>query len=336
MHSLLIRIIELFISKRIHIGILAFVMTIYYARLLNISLGGPVLPLISALIVWSAYLENIVTDVCEDSHNINVPHGLSPVIEKGLVPLEKWYLLFYFLAMFLAFNVNMVCFVLTLLGILIFSSYVQRWIPGPLGWRRFKDFFIIKNILPPLGWVMAIGVMPWMVASIEMTAECFILLFIIFLFSFREEIKFDIPDIDGDRHAGIKTMPNVLGEARTRQILTLINIGLITALCLLFLTSLHLSAWSETNILLKQALPLLIAFAYDARFTHQLFHLKKKELCNIGIIWWVFLLILFLFITYPYNIFIFIVLRFSGTWLALPSVNRNISKLRLKIEQLFS
>ncbi len=311
-----------------HIGILAYVTAIFHMRCVGIKLYNNLVPFISFLIVWSAYLENLTTDTREDSYNI-CPHGILPNIEKRLYPVERFYPVFYLSALLLSLTISFNYFVWVLASIIIFSSYVHRWIPGGhKKVKRLKEIYIIKNIIPPLGWIFSVWVVPFVYSGEQFIFEYFILIFILFLWSLQEEIKFDVPDVCGDKKAGIKTLPNVIGESRTKGVIKVTSYILSV---MLFLTLLML--WNNNHprqfdALIRNMLPIFMAFLYDHNFVDLLFKEGKKEYCNIGIVWWICLLWIFLVVDYPLNIYGYIVLRMRGNFSTSIMLSKYIERFR--------
>jgi 4-hydroxybenzoate polyprenyltransferase len=309
---------EFFMAKRLHIGLLAFIIPGFFRSMKQFSVDiSPLAPVISFLIVWAAYLENLTTDKKEDSLGA-VPHGVSLALESRLYPIEKFYPFIYLLALIFAWSESMKCFLYTVLAIIVFSSYVQPIFYSKEKKRRFrlKEIYVVKNLIPPMGWVLSVGVIPFVTTHSVWIPEYNFGLIGALIWSFREEIKYDIPDAEGDKKAGIKTFPNVLGEKRTKLILTFINF----TLQVLFFTCLFLLKRNNRTLQLDAAFyymyPFLASFFYDYQFSNLLFEKRKKEYCNIGVLWWDILLILFLGIPWPVNIVIFLFLRFSGGLLA--------------------
>lgn len=308
--------LEFFISKRIHIGILAFLEVIFFMRCLGINTYHPLVPFISFFIVWAAYLENLTTDKKEDNLG-QTPHGLFPFVESKLYSIEKFYPFLYLAAIVLSLLVSLKCLLYVVLTIIVFFSYVHKWVPiGKNKRKRLKEIFIIKNLIPPIGWVFSTGIIPFITSNSRFIPEYILLIIIVLLWSFREEVKFDIPDIEGDRKAGIKTLPNVLDEGRTKIILN--NIQCISAI-LFFGTLIILrqnNRIPQFDYLLINLFPILTFFLYDYNFMNLLFERKKKEFCNIGIIWYDVLLFIYLTITYPFNVILFLFLRITGNLFA--------------------
>ncbi len=276
------------------------------------------------MIIWGTYLHNLTTDTCEDKFNARTVFATVPKPYS----IEKFYFILYLVAFILAFSISLKCFLYALCNVVIWLSYSKPWlIDSARQKKRLKDFYIVKNIIPPLGWIFSVGVIPFAASGAVFIPEYLILMVMMFVFFFREEIKFDIPDTEGDSKAGIKTFPNTLGDPQTKRILGLINYILIL---LLFGTLLAL--WGDLRILqfealLKNAFPFLTAFVYDQSFTEALFEKKKKEYCNIGILWWIALLLVYLNIPYPYNIVVFVFFVLVGNYFAHSSKQVHIFKI---------
>lgn len=315
--------LEFVLAKKLQVGALAFLCAHFALRAAGARSWHPLAPAVSSLLVWSAYLENLTTDAREDGFNAHAPHGLSSAVESRLWAVEKLYPAFYCLALALALSISARCFAYALCAALLFSGYVQKWIPAGAGRRkRLKDFYVVKNVVPPLCWCLACLAVPFADAGIALRAEHAALTAMGFLFGLREEVKFDIPDAAGDARAGIRTFPNALGEARTKRLIDALGYA---ATLVLFGTLLLLWDGGKTeqlDALLKNALPLLTAFANDRAFTDALFETRRKEYCNLGLLWGGALLAVHLAVPYPRNIAAFLALRLAGNVLARPLVDR--------------
>jgi hypothetical protein len=64
--------------------------------------------------------------------------------------------------------------------------------------------------------------------------------------------------------------------------------------------------------LLENIFPFLVAFSCDRPFVDLLYVMGGKTCCDLGILWWIFLLGIFLITPFPLNIFIFVVFRVAG------------------------
>lgn len=332
MKKLILYFTEFFISKRLHIGLVAYVSVLYFMRCLPKTADSfnPLIPVVAFFIAWSAYLENLTTDRTEDKLN-RIPHGVSLLIESTLYPLEKFYPLFYLIALILSLLVNVKCFLSAFIAVLIWLSYVHRWLPVARNKRkRLKEVYIIKNFIPPLGWLFTIGIMPFVASGSRFIPEYSVLILTGIFFALREEIKFDIPDTQGDKASGIMTLPNTIGEAATKKILEIINYLLILMLFLALLLLYQNQHIIEFKYLFTNILPVLTVFAYDQSFTDKLFEKRKKEYCNIGIIWWSFLIIVYLILSWPYNISVFLFLRLAGNFSGYGLIDGYLNKVKSK------
>lgn len=102
-------------------------------------------------------------------------------------------------------------------GLLYSYPVLGRW-----GIRRFKEVPIFKNITAALMWSMiltipfsASGDIPGLLVSL--------LIIFVFLQIFIESVSRDLPDMRGDRLAGVVTIPSRIGMRKTLLLLLAIN-----------------------------------------------------------------------------------------------------------------
>jgi len=305
-------IIEFFLAKRVHVGVLAFTLSWAYMHFLGIKTDSSLSPYVAFFIVWSAYLENLTTDKKEDALTQS-PHGIDPAVEQRLFPIENYFVIGYGIALFLSILIGTHCAIATSITIIAFSSYVQKWFPFKNNESvRLKDIYIVKNLTPPIGWTLSTFIIPLLASKTTFSLELTLFSLAIFLCSFREEIKFDIPDAQGDKKAGIKTFPNTLKESTTKTILhtimAIIALFFYTALFLLYKNQNH----TMLNALLENIYIFTLYFLVDHTFVKFLFKNRKKEYCNIGIVWLLLFLISYVLIPFPYNALIIIPVRLVG------------------------
>ncbi len=304
----IVTVLEFFIAKRLHIGIVAFTTSVFCMRAVGVAPMNPWGVGIGALIMWSAYLENLTTDRAEDSVN-RASQGVYPSITPTIYRLETFYPYLYLLSLGLSLRVGWTCFLYALSAVAVLVSYVHR---VPFLGKRLKEVYIVKNLVPPLGWTLAVAVVPFVASGASFEPVHGLLLAIIFGFHVREEIKFDISDVEGDRAAGIKTLPITLGEAGTRRALSriarVLSLSLFAALWIVW----ERGPARLFDTLFVYTLPFFVSILFDDDFVDLLFREKRKAFCNIGIVWWVVLLAFYLVIPFPANVFVFLVLRGAG------------------------
>ncbi|MFX1326454.1 MAG: UbiA family prenyltransferase [Promethearchaeota archaeon] len=99
-----------------------------------------------------------------------------------------------------------------------------------------KDFFIIKDSAPAIGWATCVVLYPSINATSNPNLFELIMCYIsVFTGSFILEIICDIRDYNGDNKQGIKSLPVQLGMLKTKAIINILNIfSAIVILLLVF------------------------------------------------------------------------------------------------------
>ena len=301
-------------ATRLYIAIFGFIAVFYWMRCIGVSSFHPLSPFISFLIGGTVYFENIFTDTQEDSANRRNAFRFLPNPDL-LRFLRKGHFLFYFVALLFSLFIGRSCFFWTATAIIVSLSYANRWLPNFKGRGvRPKDIFILKNIIPGIAWVIVIAVIPFVSSGVQIIPPYIFLFVLIFLLEVREEIKFDIPDVDGDLEVGIRTFPGVWGEHATKRLLYFIN-GILGLSFFVMLLALYESRQPMLDVFLKNGFPFLITIARDPIHIDFLFKTKKKDYLNAGILWGVMLLVIFLLLPFPYNIFVYLILCYEGCFL---------------------
>src|SRR5690554_1023354 len=99
--------------------------------------------------------------------------------------------------------------------------------------RRLKDIPGLKIFLIALVWAAVTVILPALHASVSLRSRDVALTFLArMIFIFAITLPFDIRDMRGDARAGIRTLPMVLGPARTR----LVALALMLVFCALVLS----------------------------------------------------------------------------------------------------
>lgn len=96
-------------------------------------------------------------------------------------------------------------------------------------WQRLKALPGAKLILIALVWTYATAGLPVLEAGSDLGYENTLMLFARFFFIAAVALPFDLPDMQRDKRSGIKTVPLLLGVAKTKQ-LALLFIS-VSALC---------------------------------------------------------------------------------------------------------
>ncbi len=122
--------------------------------------------------------------------------------------------------------------------------------------KKLKELFVIKNVSIALLIVLLGVVYPYVLSNASDFAFLAIISSFFFTRMFINTVTFDIKDIDGDKHAGVMTIPVALGEEKSRYYLNFCNVlsGLI--LVVWFILEPH------SQYLLLLFLPVLMASFY--------------------------------------------------------------------------
>jgi 4-hydroxybenzoate polyprenyltransferase len=201
--------------------------------ILTLTIDATVL-IIVFLMEFAIYNMNRYTDRTEDS--ISHPNRASFTEKHG-----KFFFLLsvlsYVIALIMTFMRNLPTFFIVILPLLIGIFYSIRWVPdnigNRIGFRRLKDIPIIKNLVVALAWAIA----SVLVVSFYFGSQISIISAFLFVFMFIRfyinTVTFDMRDIKGDSKSGLKTLPIILGEFRTK--IFLVSVNTILAAFILFL-----------------------------------------------------------------------------------------------------
>ncbi|MBN1548497.1 MAG: 4-hydroxy-3-methylbut-2-enyl diphosphate reductase [Syntrophaceae bacterium] len=187
--------------------------------------------------------------------------------EETYLTHEKRYvvmaLLFLLGALFLASTLGMVPFTLLLLISILGILYNIPILPFRGGLRRLKDLPGSKNLSVALAWGAVGALMPGLSLGMVPSPVMGVAFGFIFAVVFIRSSMSDLLDIQSDRLIGRETIPVVIGEMRTRQLLT--GITILTGGVLSFA---FLSGWTSSLalVLIACLFYILICFKlYDRR-----------------------------------------------------------------------
>lgn len=167
--------------------------------------------------IFAAYAMNRKSDMAEDE--INVSFGTPELAEKtfyaGLISLVA--------AVIVGAMTNfwIVIVIGVFMGMLI--VYSVKLLPDVLPYTRLKEVPFVKNSV--VGGALAfLFIAPLIVYyNLSLTIEVAVLFGFVFLRTFIGSVIPDIRDIEGDKNAGVDTIPVLFGISRTKSILLLIN-----------------------------------------------------------------------------------------------------------------
>lgn len=201
------KFLEFLVFSSIHISIAALL----WGLITFILLDEPInlYPLIIIfLMTYFVYTFNRVGGEKEDKINYPERVEFSSKYKKILLPLS---VIGYIFGVILSLYLNTIVTLFTLLPILSFFIY-----------RIFKKVIFVKNIIIGFVWACSVLVVAGSIGTFNEVVFSFFCF--VFLRDFINSIFFDIRDVNGDKIAGIKTIPVVLGIDKTLLLLNLINI----------------------------------------------------------------------------------------------------------------
>jgi 4-hydroxybenzoate polyprenyltransferase len=174
------------------------------------------------LIVFSVYNLNRKTDEAEDALNHERRFRITKKFERHFfIAALGAYLAALIISAF--HGVTAVCVVMIPLISGIFYSVPV--LPKLCGYKRLKEIPVMKNLVVSTSWALAFSLVPvYLGNSAPGTASMIVFLFI-FCWTFVASVLPDIRDRSGDSATGVATIPVLVGVARSRSILTTINIS---------------------------------------------------------------------------------------------------------------
>ncbi|OPY35573.1 MAG: prenyltransferase [Methanoregula sp. PtaU1.Bin051] len=195
----------------------------------------PMIAVIPFLVAFSIYNLNRKTDESEDAINQRERFSFTKRYEFHL-----YYGALISLALSLILSViyGIPSLLATAAPFIFGILYSFRMLPERLGYRRLKEIPAVKNIVVGLAWATLLAFLPVFLNSSTPDARSGITFLLFFMWGFMASLIPDIRDKAGDANAGVKTIPVLFGEERTRIFLTgvLIIIGIpLTAYSVLFL-----------------------------------------------------------------------------------------------------
>ncbi|EGQ43806.1 MAG: 4-hydroxybenzoate polyprenyltransferase related protein [Candidatus Nanosalina sp. J07AB43] len=178
---------------------------------------------------FGVYAMNRKSDIEEDEANLEFggPDLAEKTYKVGIISL--------FLSIITALMMGTKIFAVTIAFISILSAYSFRLFPSSFRYRRLKEIPLVKNMV--VGFSLGLLWISGGVSSLSGSSPNLVLGIFLFLSIrvFIGSVIPDIRDIEGDRKAGITTLPVALGVDRTRKILLSANaIATITYLWMIY------------------------------------------------------------------------------------------------------
>jgi 4-hydroxybenzoate polyprenyltransferase len=204
-------ILDAIFACRLHVSVFTLAAVWGWSRMFSTTVLAEDY-LIAPLIITCIYLWNRAWDLQEDQ--INCPHStqyfvrlrgpiliLAPLVGIGGIALAS------------SRGPVLAAIILTIV-LLVGFAYSAPMLPGLPG-KRLKEFYLIKNLTSALGWIVLVTLYPALHAGIALPAGFLLGAAILFIGVWSVEIIWDIRDLEGDQQAGVATLPNILGLAKT-------------------------------------------------------------------------------------------------------------------------
>lgn len=186
--------------------------------------------LCTALITYSVYSLNRITDISEDTSNL--PERIAYLHNKKMIILISSGLA-YLIALIIGFLRDEYLLLIFLMPLFIGILYSVR-----LSSFRIKDVFAMKNLSVAFSFAFSASAVPFLFnQNIVIALLLFTLLFIKI---FVNTVLFDIRDIEGDKKSGARTIPVIWGINKTKSILMVMNSLLFIWLIVCYVTEIFI------------------------------------------------------------------------------------------------
>jgi 4-hydroxybenzoate polyprenyltransferase len=173
--------------------------------------------IIPFLVAFSIYNLNRKTDEDEDAINRQDRFAFTKRYEKALF---YGTILSLVLALVLSASYGILPLMATVAPFICGILYSIRWLPPSLGYRRLKEIPAVKNITVGFSWAILLSLLPIYLNNGVPDARTAITFLLFFMWGFMASLIPDIRDRIGDASAGVRTIPVIFGEERTKTLLS--------------------------------------------------------------------------------------------------------------------
>lgn len=184
---------------------------------------SPILGIISFFVAFSIYNLNRKTDEDEDAINRQDRFAFTKRYEKTLYYGS---IIFLVLALGLSSLYGVLPLLATIAPFICGILYSFRLLPSSLGYRRLKEIPAVKNITVGFSWAILLSLLPVYLNQGVPDSRTAITFVLFFIWGFMASMIPDVRDRIGDASSGVRTIPVIFGEKRTKTILTIVILAL--------------------------------------------------------------------------------------------------------------
>jgi 4-hydroxybenzoate polyprenyltransferase len=196
----------------------------------------PVCIVIMFLLGFSIYNLNRKTDEAEDAINHQDRYRFTKKYEKSLYNAA---IIGCGFALILGAWYGLMTFLMVVLPLILGILYSIPCLPPATGYRRLKEVPLLKNLIVAIAWGVPLTFIPLYVSNNPVTLATAISLVYLSSFVFIASVLPDVRDMEGDKVAGIRTIPTVIGVKQTMMLI--IGINLIIGISAAIISAVYLS-----------------------------------------------------------------------------------------------
>jgi 4-hydroxybenzoate polyprenyltransferase len=211
---------EFLMFSSVFVGLAAIGMVYTSCFLQGLSLSYPITA-IMFLTAYSVYNLNRKTDENEDAVNHQGRYAFTKQNESSLFISA---VLAYGAAVTISVFYGAYAIFITLIPLIAGILYSIKWLPHGSRYRRLKDIPVVKNTVVAFAWSGILSLLPVSLNGRIPDEMTFIAFFMFFSYAFIASTIPDIRDLFGDAQAGIRTIPVLFGEHKTRKFLMGLNL----------------------------------------------------------------------------------------------------------------
>ena len=216
-------ILDLLVFSSVYLALECVAMS-YVSSYIQQVAWAPECIIIPFLIAFAIYNLNRKTDEDEDAINREDRYSFTKKYEKGLIFLS---LAGIGVSLVLSAFHGIFAVLVTLAPFIIGTLYSIRWIPAGFGYRRLKEIPFVKNLMVGLAWAVFLALLPVAVAGTQPGGKTLIMGILFFFWGIMASMIPDIRDRAGDEQSGVRTIPVIFGEGRTKRFLSAMNLAFV-------------------------------------------------------------------------------------------------------------